>query len=148
VKEIGKVKDFWEKNTPQYWYSNKQNSTREYFDELQLIRYSKTYPYLKTKAEFELHRGKKVLEIGCGQGTDLLQFAKNGADVTGVDLTEGAIEKSKELFNVYGLPAILLTANAEKLDEFEENTFDVVYSFGVLHHTPNTEKAVTEVHRV
>ncbi len=148
MTELETVKAFWETNTPQYWYSKHPIATREYYDELRNVRYTRAYPYLPAKAEFNLHHGERVLEVGCGQGTDLLQFALNGAEVTGVDLTEGAIAKSRAHFDAYGVSATLLTANAQNLKEFADETFDVVYSFGVLHHTPDTEQAVAEVHRV
>lgn len=145
---IQQVKDYWEQNTPQHWYSNKPPGSRDYCDELQQHRYSVVYWYLPQLAEFDKHSGHKVLEVGCGQGTDLLQYAKGGAEVYGVDLTEAAIQKARRMFEVYGLSADLRTMNAEDMREFPDQMFDVVYSFGVLHHTPNTEKAISEIRRV
>jgi 2-polyprenyl-3-methyl-5-hydroxy-6-metoxy-1,4-benzoquinol methylase len=145
---IEQVKNYWEKNTPQYWYSKKEVGTREYYDEIQTHRYSVVYPYLPELVEFHKHAGKKVLEVGCGQGTDLLQFAKAGAEVHGIDLTEAAVQKARQMFDTYGLPAHLQSMNSEDMHAFEDETFDVVYSFGVIHHTPNTEKAVSEIWRV
>jgi ubiquinone/menaquinone biosynthesis C-methylase UbiE len=146
--KIKEIKNYWEKNTPQYWYSNKRKDTKEYYDEIQKIRYSFAYPYLINLAEFDKHQNEKVLEIGCGQGTDLLQFAKGGAKVTGIDLTESAISKTKNMFEVYNYKINLKVANVEKLSCFEDDYFDVAYSFGVLHHTPNTQKAINEIWRV
>ena len=77
-----------------------------------------------------------------------MQFAKGGAEVTGIDLTDGAIVKAREMFDVCGYEATLKPCNAEKLDLFDDDTFDVVYSFGVLHHTPDTDAAFAQVHRV
>lgn len=99
------------------------------------------------EAEFNKHKGEKVLEIGCGMGIDLLQFAKGGANVTGIDLTEKAIQNTKSHFAHRDMQGTFLTMNSEKL-AFADNTFDVVYSFGVLHHTVNTQKAIDEVYRV
>lgn len=146
--KIDDVKNYWEKNTPQHWYSKKKPGTKEYYDEIQTVRYTKKYPHLLKLAGFNKHKGQKVLEIGCGQGTDLLQFAKNGAKVTGIDLTEGAIGRSKAMFKCYGYKADFKVANAEHLDCFEDNYFDKVFSFGVLHHTPNTQKAIDEIYRI
>lgn len=105
------------------------------------------YSHLLTLAEFDKHRGEKVLEIGCGAGTDICQFAKHGAIVTAVDLTEKAVELTKQRFKVLGIKAEARVADAENLP-FADNTFDLVYSFGVLHHTPNTQKTIDEIHRV
>jgi ubiquinone/menaquinone biosynthesis C-methylase UbiE len=80
-------------------------------------------------------------------GTDLLQFARAGADVTGIDLTPASIELTRKRFSLYGIQAQLHVADAEDLP-FPDATFDVVYSFGVLHHTPNTQKTLDEVLRV
>jgi ubiquinone/menaquinone biosynthesis C-methylase UbiE len=148
MPSIEQVKNYWEQNTPQHWYSDKEVGTREYYDEIQAYRYSVVYSYLLRLAEFNKHSGKKVLEVGCGQGTDLLQFAKGGAEVFGIDLTESAIEKAKRMFDVYGIPAHLQIENSENMRDFTDDFFDVVYSFGVIHHTPNTEKALSEIWRV
>ena len=88
------------------------------------------------------------MEIGVGVGTDLVQFAKNGALVHGIDLTLQSILTTSKNLKVNGLKSEWLeVGDAENLP-FEENTFDFVYSFGVLHHTPNIAKAIQEVHRV
>lgn len=145
---IEEVKDYWEENIPQYWYSNKEENTKEYYDEIQKQRYSKFYPYLIKLAEFNEHPNEKVLEVGCGQGTDLLQFVKGGAKVWGVDLTEPAIKKTREMFKVYNYKVRLKHLDAEDLNIFGDNFFDVVYSFGVIHHTPNPQKMIDEIHRV
>jgi ubiquinone/menaquinone biosynthesis C-methylase UbiE len=88
-----------------------------------------------------------VLEVGCGLGTDGAQFAKAGAVYTGIDLTDAAIDLAKRRFELFQLPGTFRVADAERLD-FPDNTFDIVYSHGVLHHTPDTAAAVREVHRV
>ncbi len=77
----------------------------------------------------------------------MLQFARGGAVVSAVDLTPRSIELVQQRFRLYGLPVDARVGDAEKLP-FSDNSFDVVYSFGVLHHTPNTPKAVSEVYRV
>jgi len=89
----------------------------------------------------------RVLEIGCGLGTDGAQFAKAGADYTGVDLTDAAVELARKHFELLGLRGEFRTADAENLD-FADESFDLVYSHGVLHHTPDTAGAVREIHRV
>jgi ubiquinone/menaquinone biosynthesis C-methylase UbiE len=88
-----------------------------------------------------------LLEVGCSMGTDLLQLARLGFQVTGIDLTTAGIKLAQQRFTMYGLTADLHVDDAENLS-FDNETFDVVYSFGVLHHTPNTEESVKEIWRV
>jgi SAM-dependent methyltransferase len=91
--------------------------------------------------------GKRVLEIGVGLGTDLLQFARAGADVTGIDLTPRCIQLTTQRFEQEGLRSDLRVMDAERLD-FLGGSFDCVYSFGVLHHTPAPGRAFAEIRRV
>ena len=148
--EKEEIKKYWENNAPQTWYSDKnfKENVLSYFNELAYKRYNIYYQYLLTIAEFQYHKGEKVLEIGLGVGTDIVSYAKNGSIVSGIDLTENAIEITKKHLEAFNLKADkLLVADAENLP-FDENYFDLVYSFGVLHHTPNTDKAVEEALRV
>ncbi|PIK14668.1 class I SAM-dependent methyltransferase [Halobacteriovorax sp. JY17] len=105
-----------------------QNWTHDYFE------YSKT-------------AGKKVLEIGVGQGTDILQFGKNGAICTGIDITDQHLELTAKNFKVHGLNIELIKADATKLP-FPDNHFDIVHSFGVIHHIPEAKEVLKEVSRV
>jgi ubiquinone/menaquinone biosynthesis C-methylase UbiE len=144
------IKNYWENKSPQTWYSDKDqdNNSTSWFNELAYKRYNVYYEYLKDIAEFNYHKEEKVLEVGTGVGTDIVSYAKNGSKVSGVDLTEKAIEITKKHLETFKLPyEKLLVADAENLP-FEDNYFDLVYSFGVLHHTPNTEQGVQEVLRV
>jgi ubiquinone/menaquinone biosynthesis C-methylase UbiE len=120
--------------------------SKEFFEAVENFRYH-TQPFMHELVGFDRYRGKRVLEVGCGLGTDLLQFARGGAIVTGIDLSSTSIELVKRRFALYGLSVDARTADAEQLP-FDENSFDLVYSFGVLHHTPNTQKAIDEVYRV
>ena len=141
------IRQYWDKRTPQKWYSDREHDLL-FFNELSHKRYNVYYQYLKSEAEFEYHANEKVLEIGVGIGTDLASYAKNGSKVSGIDLTQEAIDLTSKHFQVMGLKAEnLLVADAENLP-FEENSFDLVYSFGVLHHTPDVGKAVSEILRV
>ena len=143
------VRAYWGKrNIPQQWYSKKTPFTRQWFNELSYKRYDRYYPYLKTESEFEHHRGEEVLEIGCGIGTDLVEFAKGGALVTGTDLGPDQVMLTKLNFDLRGLPyREIKEANAENLP-FPNGSFDLVYSIGVIHHVANPEKAVSEIFRV
>ena len=96
---------------------------------------------------FGKFRGARLLEIGCGMGTDLLQFARGGARCTGVDLTPRSVEITRHRFRLYGMDGAFMIADGERLP-FASESFDVVYSNGVLHQTPDTADAIREVHRV
>jgi SAM-dependent methyltransferase len=104
-------------------------------------------PYIPAFADFAAARGKKVLEIGVGLGADHEQFHRNGAIATGVDLTERAVAHTTRRLSLAGFAPDLHVANAESLP-FDDATFDQVYSWGVLHHSPNTPVAIAEAARV
>lgn len=91
---------------------------------------------------------RTFLEIGCGIATDGFEFASNGANYTGLDLTPHSIELAKERFDLFGMPGRFEVANAEEGVPFSDCTFDHVYSFGVIHHSPRPDKIVQEIHRV
>ncbi len=120
--------------------------TEEYFDIIRRHRYA-GHGYLHELDVFENARGRRVLEIGCGAGTDAAELASHGADYHGVDLTPEAVENTRRLFALRGLAGTIDVGNAESL-KFEDGYFDFVYSFGVIHHTPDIERAVAEIHRV
>ena len=121
--------------------------TREFFDEVERYRYKEYAPWMPRVMEFEKFRGARLLEVGCGMGTDLLQFARGGAYCTGIDLTPRSIEITRHRFNVYGVAGNFMISDGEHLP-FRSESFDVVYSNGVLHHTPDTAGSIREVHRV
>lgn len=121
--------------------------SREFFDEVERHRYTEYAPWMREVMGFDKFPGAKLLEIGCGMGSDLLQFARGGAIVTGADLTPRSVETSKHRFKIYDQPGTFVLTDGERLP-FADASFDVVYSNGVLHHTPDTEGAVREVHRV
>jgi len=121
--------------------------TREFFDEVERHRYQEYAPWMRDVMGFDQFAGARFVEVGCGMGTDLLQFARGGALCTGVDLTPRSVEISRHHFAVYGMKADFALSDAERLP-FVDNSFDVYYSNGVLHHTPGTEAAVREAHRI
>lgn len=140
------VKDFWEQEPCGSGFALSAKFTREYFDEIEEHRY-RVEPFIHQFAQFTRQRGKKVLEVGVGAGTDHLQFARAGAVLSGIDLTDAAVEMVGKRLALEGLSSDLRRSDAETLP-FPDNTFDYVYSWGVLHHTPDTERALAEVHRV
>jgi SAM-dependent methyltransferase len=121
--------------------------TREFFDAVERHRYTEYAPWMSLVMGFNQFAGARLLEVGCGMGTDLLQFARGGAHVTGVDLVPRSLEITRRRFQLYGERGHFLVADAERLP-FADESFDVVYSNGVLHHTPGTSRAVGEAHRV
>ena len=121
--------------------------TKAWFFEAERYRYETYAPWMRETMEFDRHRGAKLLEIGGGMGTDLAQFAAHGALVTDADLSAGHLRLARENFAVRGLSAEFLQQDAESLG-FDDNSFDVVYSNGVLHHTPHTRHVVGEIFRV
>lgn len=121
--------------------------TREFFDAIERHRYSEYAPWMPRLMEFERFRDARLLEIGCGMGTDLLQFSRGGARCVGIDLTPRSIEITQHRFKLYGADGAFMISDGEHLP-FRSESFDVVYSNGVLHHTPDTAGAIREVHRV
>jgi ubiquinone/menaquinone biosynthesis C-methylase UbiE len=121
--------------------------TREFFENVERHRYQEYAPWMPEVMGFDKFSGARLVEIGCGMGTDLLQFARGGANCTGVDLTPRSIEITRSRFALYGIPASFSLSDAEHLP-FADASFDVYYSNGVLHHTPGTQEAVEEAFRV
>src|SRR5437660_5778785 len=141
-----RVREFWQKHPCGSKFSDAEIGTREFFDRVEQHRYEKEW-HIPAAADFASTRGLRVLEIGCGVGTDGLQFARAGATYTGVDLTEAAVDLARRNFESAGMPGEFRVSDAEKLD-FTDESFDIVYSHGVLHHTPDIEAAIHEIRRV
>lgn len=142
------VQNQWNNNPVGSQYARKSEPrTLEWYREVEAYRYNEYAPWMHETMEFSRHRGERVLEIGGGMGTDLAQFALHGADVTDVDLSAGHLEHARENFRLRGLAGRFVHHDAEGLP-FPDATFDVVYSNGVIHHTPNTRDAVAEIRRV
>ncbi|MBI2996190.1 MAG: class I SAM-dependent methyltransferase [Candidatus Melainabacteria bacterium] len=145
--QIEQVKDFWDESPCNIHHSKEEIGTKKYFDEVEFRKYF-VEPHILKFAEFERWRGKKVLEIGCGIGTDTVSFARNGARVTVVELSSKSIDIAKMRAKTYGLENKIqfYSGDAEKLSSFLPNEkFDLVYSFGVIHHTPHPENVIKEI---
>lgn len=143
--EKQQVRDFWNEASCGEALLLPQNDQAGY-EEQAKARYA-LEPYILEFARFNETGGQRVLEIGVGLGADHQQFAQAGAELWGIDLTERAIEHTQRRIKAFGLSSNLAVGDAENL-EFEDGKFDLVYSWGVLHHSPNTPKAVAEVLRV
>jgi SAM-dependent methyltransferase len=142
------AREQWSKDPAGAVYGNQfEVGTLEFFDEVERHRYQEYAPWMPEVMGFNEFSGARLLEVGCGMGTDLLQFARGGAQVTGIDLTPRSIEISRQHFKVYEQVGDFAIADCESLP-FANGSFDVVYSNGVLHHTPDTAGAIREIHRV
>jgi 2-polyprenyl-3-methyl-5-hydroxy-6-metoxy-1,4-benzoquinol methylase len=146
---ITQVHDYWNARPCNIRHSTKPVGTREYFDEVEARKYM-VESHIPGFADFERWKGKKVLEIGCGLGTDTINFARHGAQVTAVDLTERSLELARQRAKVYGLEDRIrfIQANAEELSAtVPVESYDLVYSFGVIHHTPHPGKVLDEIRK-
>ncbi|MFZ0063494.1 MAG: class I SAM-dependent methyltransferase [Pyrinomonadaceae bacterium] len=141
-----RVRAFWQAHPCGTKFADAEPGSAKFYELVEAHRYTKEW-HIPAAANFAGANGLKVLEIGCGLGTDGAQFAAAGAEYTGVDLTEAAVELARQRFAISGLRGTFQIADAENL-EFDSDTFDLVYSHGVLHHTPDTRRAVNEVWRV
>lgn len=142
---IEDVRSFWDAN-PCGSRNSGRADRRVYFEEIARVRYA-LEPHVPEVARFEAHTGRDVLEIGCGIGTDGLRLALGGARYVGVDLSPISITLAREQFALFGAAGRIEVADAEALP-FEAESFDHVFSFGVIHHSPDTEAIVREIHRV
>jgi len=141
------VKKHWNQASCGTEFINEEKFSKEYFEQIERFRYS-IEPEIFSFAQFSRFHNKKVLEVGIGAGTDFLQWVRSGAIAHGVDLTEEAIENVKHRLNLYGLKCQdLKVADAENLPH-EDDFFDLVYSWGVIHHSPDTLKCLKELIRV
>ncbi len=144
IDKLTEVQNYWDSRPCNIRHSNKEFGTKEYFDEIETRKYF-IEPHIPSFAEFEKYKDKKVLEIGCGICTSVINFCRSGANVTAVDISQESLNIARKRLQVYGLNAKLYWANAEELSKYvEPEPYDLVYSFGVLHHTPNPEAAFLE----
>jgi ubiquinone/menaquinone biosynthesis C-methylase UbiE len=143
---VDNVRAFWNTEACGTHFVKDAANERDFYEQFREHRY-RTEWHIPLLVPFAEARGKKVLEIGTGNGADAAMFALHGANYTGVDLTNAALEATQRHFTVLGLTGKFQCENAEGLT-FPDESFDWVYSHGVLHHTPDTQKAIDEVWRV
>jgi len=143
---IGSVRDFWNNRPCNIRHSPKPVGSLEYFNEVEARKYF-VEPHIPRFADFSRWAGKRVLEIGCGIGTDTINFARAGAEVTAVDLSEKSLELARKRAELFGLNNItFIQADVEQLTRtMTAKDFDLVYSFGVIHHTPNPEIGLAQM---
>ncbi|MBN1439001.1 MAG: class I SAM-dependent methyltransferase [Anaerolineales bacterium] len=146
-KNISQVRAYWNARPCNIRHSPREAGTRGYFEEVEARKYL-VEPHIPGFAEFPRWAGKRVLEIGCGIGTDTINFARAGAAVTAVDLSERSLELARRRAEVFGLADKITfrTADAERLAEsIRPEPYDLVYSFGVIHHTPHPERVIGQI---
>lgn len=141
------VKNYWDKGSCGTELTQQKKFSQAYFEEIEQQRY-KIEPEIFSFAQFTRFHGKKVLEVGVGAGTDFLQWVRAGAQAHGIDLTHEAIDNVSQRLALYGLQASdLRVADAESLP-YSDGYFDGVYSWGVIHHSPDMEQCLREIIRV
>lgn len=147
--EISRVQEYWNARPCNIRHSTAPLGSRQYFDEVEARKYF-VEPHIPLFAEFERWRGKKVLEIGCGIGTDTISFARAGAQVSTVDLSEKSMELARKRAATFGLEEQIrfYPGNAEQLSTFVPvEPYDLIYSFGVIHHTPHPEAVLEQLRK-
>jgi 2-polyprenyl-3-methyl-5-hydroxy-6-metoxy-1,4-benzoquinol methylase len=144
---IEQVREYWDRRPCNIRHSTKPPGSREYFDEVERRKYF-VEPHIPGFAEFPRWQNKRVLEIGCGIGTDTINFARHGARVTAVDLSGKSLEMARSRAEVFGLEDRIrfFQGSAEQLEQVvPPEPFDLVYSFGVIHHTPHPERVLEQL---
>jgi ubiquinone/menaquinone biosynthesis C-methylase UbiE len=150
-------REWWESQPMRYDWTEKipaEQYTKEYFEEIDRRFFAATRPFMPWTSipfdaliDYESLRGKDVLEIGVGCGTHAQLLASHARSFTGIDLTEYASDCTRRRMSVFGLPAKILRMDAETL-QFPDNSFDFVWSWGVIHCSANTRQILTEIQRV
>ena len=140
------VQSFWQQTPCDSWFATGATGTPAFYRTLDEHRY-RVHPKLLSAVGFEKTRGLRVLEIGCGCGSEAERFARAGAHYTAVDLTNAALAITQQRLRLAGLSGSFIQGDAENLP-FDDAAFDFVYSHGVLHHTPDTAQTIREVYRV
>jgi 2-polyprenyl-3-methyl-5-hydroxy-6-metoxy-1,4-benzoquinol methylase len=147
-KSIADVQRYWDARPCNIRHSTKPVGSKEYFDEVEARKYL-VEPHIPGFAEFDRWKGKRVLEVGCGIGTDSINFARAGAQLTAVELSGESLRIAEQRADVMGVADRIrfVQGNAEELTSVlgDEEPYDLVYSFGVIHHTPRPERALAEM---
>jgi len=150
VEELSQAKEavrsHWEEDPCAAGLASSSFGSPAFYDEVAVAK-DHLEPIRTTFAGFEGTTGQDVLEVGVGLGLDFVRFARAGARAVGVDLTQAAVDSTTRLLELEGLEGDVMVGDAEQLP-FPADRFDVVYSWGVLHHSPDTQRTVDEIRRV
>ena len=150
--KIQKIQNYWNSSPCNINHSKKKFLSKEYFEEIRKKKYF-VEKHIKKFADFKKYKNKTVLEIGCGIGTDAIEFIKNKAIYYGIEYSNKSLEIAKKRVEVYKLekynPTLMLD-NAENLNSIKKLNvkFDLIYSFGVLHHTPNIKNCFESIYKI
>ncbi len=152
MNKLNKItKKYWNKQPCNIKHSKKKFLTKEYFNEVSKKRYF-VESHIKKFVDFKKWKSKKVLEIGFGIGTDAIEFLKNGAFYTGLELSNKSLDITKKRMEIFNLKknSNLICDEAENISKYfnKKNKFDLIYSFGVLHHSSSLQKCINEIHKV
>lgn len=150
MKLISKVENYWDRQPCNVNHSKKKFLSKEYFNEVRKKRYF-VEPHILKFADFKKYKNKAVLEIGCGIGTDGIEFIKNGANYFGIELSNNSLDIFRERIKVLKLSnkkITLLQSSVENFKDVPQINYDLIYSFGVIHHTPNMKKAFDEIYKL
>jgi SAM-dependent methyltransferase len=148
LPSIETVTEYWDRRPCNVRHSAAERGSRQYFEEVERRRYF-VEPHIPPFAQFERWAERRVLEVGCGIGTDGANFARAGADYAGVDVSETSLALARQRFELFGLNGRFIQANGEDMAAaFEPSSFHLVYSFGVIHHTPRPDAVVRQIRRL
>ncbi len=142
-----KVKNYWNRASCGTEFIKEDKYSKKYFDAIEEFRY-KIEPEIFSFAQFTRFRNKKVLEVGVGAGTDFIQWVRSGCKAYGIDLTEEALDNTKKRLSMEGLKAENLSVADAETISFDSEMFDLVYSWGVIHHSKDPFKILREMIRV
>ena len=140
------VRNYWNEHIHDLEISREAPGSRAFFADLDQYHFEKLHHLLRL-VDFDGYSGKRVLDVGCGAGTDLVRFAKGGALVSGVDISPSAVALARQNFSQQGLEADLREADGEHLP-YADGTFDLVFAHGVAQYTPDSRALVEECRRV
>ena len=138
--------EYWNQNPFEYKISKSPSGTIDYFHDVELY-YSTKYSYIKKYIDYSTLCGKKGLDIGCGVGNDLVKLSKAGALVTGVDISDFAVEMAKKNLGIRHLNAEVLREDGENL-KYDDNSFDFIFCISTVSYTRNPKTMVNEIHRM
>jgi len=140
------VRTYWNRHIHDLEITSHPVGTPGFFQDLDHYHFEKLHHLLRL-VNFDGYRGRRVLEVGCGAGTDLARLARGGAIVTGIDLAASAVELARKNFAQQGLDGEFHEGDGEHLP-FPNDTFDLVYAHGVVQYTPGSRALVEECRRV
>src|SRR5262245_51387446 len=144
---VSRVREYWNDRPCNLHHSPAMVGSRDYFDQVEARKYM-VEPHIPGFARHGAWRGKRVLEIGCGLGTDTTNFARAGASITAVDLSSRSLELARQRVEVFGVAdqVTFVEGDAERLSDYvRPEPYDLVYSFGVIHHSPRPDRILDQI---